>query len=191
MAIIDLSSKKTTLSNDNLTKIYNSHKSGFIAFVRSKFSGFPLSDTEEIYNDSFLALYENIQSGKLTSLTCSLQTYINQIGRNKILDYYKKRRIEVDYFEDIGTSDFADNINEVWDNLSPDRKTVLYNFLEKMDDVNCKKIIFAFYYDGLSMDTIANSLNLKNADVAKTTKNRCLQKMKKTFRGLIEKKEFN
>ncbi|MDO4557066.1 MAG: hypothetical protein Q4B70_18300, partial [Lachnospiraceae bacterium] len=74
------------MHDNNLAKVYDKHKSGFMAFVRSCFPNFSVQDAEEIYNDSFLVTYNDIQTGKLNNLTCSLQTYINQVGKYKIFD---------------------------------------------------------------------------------------------------------
>lgn len=191
VVVIDFSSKTKTANvlANNLAKVYNTHKSGFMAFVRSYFPGFSLQDAEEIYNDSFLVTYNDIQTGKLNNLTCSLQTYINQVGKYKIFDFYKKKKIQTDYFEDIPVSDIlGGRIDEIWENATSERKIEIYTFIEKMDDVKCKKIIFAYYYDGLSMDAIAKGMDMKNADVAKTTKSRCLRKMKKILNELLVKK---
>ena len=191
VAVIDFSSKTKTANvlANNLAKVYNTHKSGFMAFVRSYFPGFSLQDAEEIYNDSFLVTYNDIQTGKLNNLTCSLQTYINQVGKYKIFDFYKKKKIQTDYFEDIPVSYIlGGRIDEIWENATSERKIEIYTFIEKMDDVKCKKIIFAYYYDGLSMDAIAKGMDMKNADVAKTTKSRCLRKMKKILNELLVKK---
>ncbi len=188
MPIIDLFLKPSTLSNSDLTKVYNSHKSGFLLFVRSYFPGFKMLDAEEIYNDAFLVVYNDIQSGKLNQLTCSLQTYLNQIGKYKIMDFYKKRNIKTDYIEDFKGSDIGDKIDEIWDNASTERRIEIYNFIEEMDDVRCKQIIFYYYYDELSMEAIANGMEMKSADVAKTTKNRCIQKIKKVLNNLLMKK---
>ena len=183
MTTIGLTIKST--SESNLTKVYNTHKSGFMAFVRSFFPGFSSADTEEIYNDSFLVAYNDIRSGKLDNMTCSLQTYINQVGKFKIYDFYKKRNIKVDYIEDFRSSDVPDKIDQIWDNAPTSRREEIYTFLEEMDDVRCKKIIFAYYYDNMSMDAIAHSMDMKNSDVAKTTKNRCMQKIKKILNQLL------
>ena len=115
-----------------------------MAFVRSYFPNFSLQDAEEIYNDSFLVTYNDIQTGKLNNMTCSLQTYINQVGKYKIFDFYKKRKIQTDYFEDITTSDIlGGRIDEIWENATSERRIQIYTFIEEMDDVKCKKIIFA------------------------------------------------
>lgn len=189
MAVIDLSSETTKVSNNNLSNVYNRHKSGFMAFVRSYFPNFSLQDAEEIYNDSFLVTYNDIQTGKLSNMTCSLQTYINQVGKYKIFDFYKKKKIQTDYFEDIPASEKLESrIDEIWESATSERKQEIYSFIEEMDDVKCKKIIFAYYYDGFSMDTIAKGMDMKSADVAKTTKSRCLRKIKKILNELLAKK---
>lgn len=160
-----------------------------MAFVRSYFPNFSLQDAEEIYNDSFLVTYNDIQTGKLSNMTCSLQTYINQVGKYKIFDFYKKKKIQTDYFEDIPASEKLESrIDEIWESATSERKQEIYSFIEEMDDVKCKKIIFAYYYDGFSMDTIAKGMDMKNADVAKTTKSRCLRKIKKILNELLAKK---
>lgn len=188
MTAIEFTAKKSDTVNINLTKIYDKHKLGFMAFVRVYFPGFSIYDAEEIYNDAFMVTYNNIQSGKLNNLTASLQTYINQVGKYKIYDLYKKRSVKVDYFEDIRSSDLYDRIDEVWDSSTSERRTEIYKFIEEMDDVRCKRIIFAYYYDNLTMDAIAKGMDMKTADVAKTTKNRCMQKIKKVLSGLLMNK---
>ena len=42
-----------------------------------------LDDAEDIYQEACLALYQNIQSGKLVELTSSLSTYFTSICMNK------------------------------------------------------------------------------------------------------------
>ncbi len=173
----------------NLTNVYDSHRTSFLLFVRSYFPNFSMQDAEEIYNDSFLVVYNNIQSGKLSNLTCSLQSYINQIGKYKIFDFYKKRNIKTDYIEDFTISDIGSNIDEIWEDASTERRIEIYKFVEEMEDVKCKKIIFLYYYDGWSMDAIAKGMEMKSANVAKTTKSRCMRKIKSVLRKLLMKKE--
>ena len=150
MAVIDLSSETTKVSNNNLSNVYNRHKSGFMAFVRSYFPNFSLQDAEEIYNDSFLVTYNDIQTGKLSNMTCSLQTYINQVGNYKIFDFYKKKKIQTDYFEDIPASEKLESrIDEIWESATSERKQEIYSFIEEMDDVKCKKSFLPIITTGL------------------------------------------
>lgn len=178
------------MQSDNLTKMYDSYRTRFLLFVRSYFPGFSTQDAEEIYNDSFLVVYNDIQLGKLNNLTCSLQTYINQVGKYKIYDFYKKRRIKIDYIEDFKISDIGNTIDDIWEDASREKREEIYKFVEEMDDVRCRMIIFHYYYDGWSMDAIARGLKMKSADVAKTTKSRCMRKIKSILNELLMQKGF-
>ena len=80
------------IHNDKeVSRIYTELKAGFFAFIHTTIPTLEHEACEEIYNDSFMALCDNISSGKLQTLTCSLQTYINQIGRNKSVSYLRKK----------------------------------------------------------------------------------------------------
>ena len=80
------------IHNDkDVSRIYTELKAGFFAFIHTTIPALEHEACEEIYNDSFMALCDNISSGKLQTLTCSLQTYINQIGRNKSVSYLRKK----------------------------------------------------------------------------------------------------
>ena len=77
-------------NNREVSRIYNELRQGFFAYNRVAFPMLSEEEREEIYNDSFMALCNNIESGKLQQLTCSLQTYINQIGKNKSIDTLRR-----------------------------------------------------------------------------------------------------
>ena len=86
------------IQNDKeVSRIYMELKAGFFAFIHVTIPTLSHEECEEIYNDSFMALCENISSGKLQTLTCSLQTYINQIGRNKSVSYLRSKGEDLHY----------------------------------------------------------------------------------------------
>ena len=78
-------------NNREVSRIYSELKAGFLAYNRVTLPKIREEDREEIYNDSFIDLIDNISSGKLQQLTCSLQTYINTIGYNKSIDLLRKK----------------------------------------------------------------------------------------------------
>ena len=80
-----------------LVKIYAEYKIEFLAYT----SRFSISDEDavDIYQDSMIVLYENILSGKLTTLTSSVKTYLFAIGKYKIYNTLKVKVSLVD-FED-------------------------------------------------------------------------------------------
>ena len=78
-------------NNQETNRIYAELRTGFFAYIHVAVSMITEEELEEVYNDSFLALCDNISSGKLQTLTCSLQTYINQIGRNKAVSLLRTK----------------------------------------------------------------------------------------------------
>ena len=171
------------IHNDKeVSRIYAELKAGFFAFIHATIPTLEHEACEEIYNDSFMALCDNISSGKLQTLTCSLQTYINQIGRNKSVSYLRKKDDSVfipDY--EIGQ----------WDDISDDEEIEkdlmdkIYHLVREMQNDTCRKLLFGFYWHHYTMEMLAKLIGANSADVAKTTKNRCLTKLRNAAKALL------
>ena len=66
-------------------------------------------------------------------------------------------------------------------------------FLDRAFDLlppDCKTLLKRFYWDHKTMDEIASILGMRNADSAKTKKNKCMNKFKDIAAKLIESEEF-
>jgi RNA polymerase sigma-70 factor (ECF subfamily) len=154
-----------------ITEIYNEHKGTFLSFSKKNFN-LPKEIAEDIYQDAFLSMHQNIQTGKLTELTVPLRTYLFQIGKNKIFDYYKKTKNEIDS----GLDDFSP-IYEEEESNTEERNLIVYNAVSQMESP-CKEILFYYYWEEKSMKEIAQLKEYSNADVAKTQKSKCMKKVK-------------
>ena len=168
--------------NREFKSIYVECKDQFIRTFLTKYPGLNINDLEEIYDDSTLAFYNNVKENKLVELTCSLQTYINRIGENKIIDLFRKRRVMMESLPDYETMDFCERANEYWlvddDDFERDRKNVVFGVVKKMGEP-CRTILYSFYYKKFTMEMIAQMMNFPNSDVAKTNKSRCMSKVRR------------
>lgn len=72
-----------------VSQLYDKYRREFVAFAGREFS-LREYDAVEIYQESFVALYENVKNGKLTHLTASLKSYLFQIGRYKMLNRHRR-----------------------------------------------------------------------------------------------------
>lgn len=78
--------------NQELADFFNQEREKNVAFLRKKYKKYKLSNKEmdDIFNDSCLELFKNIQDGKLVSLDTTLSFYLTQIckiqGLKKIRD---------------------------------------------------------------------------------------------------------
>ena len=173
---------KKAAFNEEIASIYNDCMPGFVNMFQVRFPNLRYEDLEEIYNDSIMALYNNVLSGELTELTCSLQTYINQIGHNKIIDLCRKRHMDMEQLPEYETIELQECVEDYWlagnSEEEEERKNIIYNIVQKLVEP-CKRILYSFYYDHLSLDVIAKMMGLANQSVAKTQKSRCMAKVKR------------
>jgi len=158
-----------------LEKIYLDFKTEFLLF------GGKINDDREmvldVYQDSIIALYENVQNGKLTSFSSSLKTYLFSIGKFKLYKINKDDRrftneatdTDIDYTEDLDV--FAENINA-------DRVALVEEAFGKLGK-KCRELLTLFYYRGFDIEEIKNEMGLENKNTAKSQKSRCLSHLKK------------
>jgi len=176
--IIDISSIKS----DNqrvITKTYDRYKPEFLAFARNNY-GMERYEAEDAYQDALFAVYQNIRDGKLTNLTVTFKTYLFSIGKNKIVDNFRKTQneIELERFPDV-FSDDDQMFNSIYyeaESIDEKKQMLVYRSVTQMGDP-CKTILYSFYYEEKSMNDIAKSFNYSSSDVAKQQKARCMKKI--------------
>src|SRR5690606_1519259 len=155
-----------------IEQIYTLFKGEFLVYS----SRFSVSDEDaiDIYQDSIVVLYENILSGKLTSLTSSLKTYLFAIGKYKIYNSLKIKAnvldfAEYEYLLD-GESDEEFLLRE--ENIK--RQQQAY---QQLGDT-CRKVIQLFYYETLSIEEMKARLGYSSKDVVKSQKSRCIKQIR-------------
>lgn len=155
-------------SGDNrlISHIYDLYRGEFVAFVRRDFS-IGEEDAVELYQESFIALYENVRNGKLRELTVSLKTYLFRIARNKMMNRLRDSKLHVSLTEDL-----MENEDE-WGV----RQQITYDIVRQMEEP-CNTILMLFYWDKCNMEEIARRMNYSGAPVAQNRKSICMRKLK-------------
>lgn len=152
------------------------------------------SDCEDIFQDSFLILYHHILDGKLDKMTSSLSTYFIGICRNKALEQLRSKSKEINLIDDFHESikdgfedERIDRLIALEENSEQieTRKSALTNQIVKDLPDPCDKILWGFYRDGFSLQTLAKMLNYKSEGTVKVTKHRCCDKFKNRFKELV------
>lgn len=175
---------KQTIQNEQeshrmLSDFYDYNKEPFFALARKWYQ---LADAElaDIYQEAFVAMHQNIKSGKYRQQPgCSLQTYLFQIGLNKLKDYFKGKKSGLQPIENI--PDLKDESTEEGEELHRE----LYRVVDTLPSPY-RDILFAFYWDGKGMNEISQQLGYKDADSAKTQKYKCM----KNIRQMLKEKGF-
>ena len=85
--------------------------------------------------------------------------------------------------------------HEQKDGVQPDkfeeneRANLINNCLNELGDT-CKRILYYFYYDELSMEDIAEKMGFANADTAKTKKYKCKKELDKLVKSKYSTQDF-
>ena len=170
-------------------------KSGFASIIGQKFSFNKLlnEDVEDIFQESCIVLMQKVKSGGVTiTREGALFSYLVQIGKLTACNLVRKRRALTQ--EEVVT--ISENLHkeDVDNEISVDEKQKSQDeFLDRVFDSipsDCKTLLKHFYWGKKSMDDIASILGMRNADSAKTKKNKCMNKFKDIAAKLIESNEF-
>lgn len=142
-------------------------------------------DAFDAYADAVLSAIDNILKGSFEAHS-SLKTYLYQIFRHKCVDLLRKKatnKYSVHHTLSVTASLF---------NMSDAAKSVIQDLVDKADGValkqkldelgnNCRKALL-MWAEGYNDLEIALSLEYKTADVAKTSRLRCLTKLKNLYK---------
>lgn len=152
----------------HVARLYDLYRNEFIGYARRCFS-LSEAEAEEIYQESFIALYENVRRGRLTRLTVSLKTYLFRIARNKILNARRGAAGK--------NGDLHDALPEAGNDDWAARQEIVYRTVQQMQEP-CNTVLTLYYWERRSMEEIARTLNYAGAQVAKNRKLACMRKLK-------------
>ncbi len=157
-----------------LMSLYADFRDEFIVFAYKNF-GAQKEQAKDAFQETILDFNENIVTGKLTELTCSVKTYLFQIGRNKVINILRKEQ-RITYNDNlhlIKVKEYEDFMDE--ENISFTQEQIS-QAIEKLPD-DCKEVLKLHYFKEYDMESIAREMNYKNADTAKSKKSLCLKRL--------------
>lgn len=154
-------------------------------------------DCKDIFQESVIILYNNIQLGKLNNLSSSLSTYFISICKNKALEFIKKNskytHLETERSFDLIDGEIeSDKIEALLalddgDAVIQEQKEALVREIVKDLPSPCNELLWGFYRDELSMKTLAEMYNYKSESSVKVTKYRCCEKFRARYNELCNK----
>jgi len=163
-------------------EVYESNRPLFLNFAKKY--GLNAAEILDIYQETYITFYENVETGKLTVLSSSISTYLLSIGKYKIMNYLRSasrklaREAPLEIVGDVegGLEDLtldAEDLNA--------EELLLKKYFEELGE-KCKSIITWFYYYKHSIKEIMKLGAYNSENVVKSQKSRCL----KTLRELCK-----
>lgn len=170
------------MTEEQKTAIYVEFRSRVLGYLNGKLNNFDIA--EDLCSDVFVKVYENIDTFDETK--ASISTWIYQITKNTLIDYYRVRRIEVPFAEEYITED--GEIEEANGNSESDVELevcnnetleVLANALETLTEKE-RELIILHYYSGLHIKEIAAKLGL-SVSYTKALHSKALSRLKEAM----------
>jgi RNA polymerase sigma factor (sigma-70 family) len=147
-------------------------------------------DSFSAYSDAVLSVIQNIRQQHFDGRS-SLKTYLYQIYSNKCVDLLrhnttnKQRANHAAPIADTMISQLPDGAKNVVENLiTRQQMEITRQKLSELGD-KCKSILM-LYEDGLSDKMIAEEMDYQNAAVVKTTRLRCMEKLREKVLGILK-----
>ena len=136
-------------------------------------------EAKDIYQDALVVFWQKAISGNLV-LTSKISTYIYSICQNlwrKELD--RKKRL---------SNEEKDSV-EYLEHDKKERAKIINKCIHQLGDT-CKKILMYYYFDGMSMQDIADDLGFANTNTAKTKKYKCKKKLDELVKSQYTESDF-
>lgn len=180
-------------------KWYNKLKPLFTNTLKKKYNSLSYDDIDDIYQDSFMAVYKNLLENRIRENT-SWSSYILEIGSHIALKKIEQtKNIEsMDCGFDSEEEGKPHIVREVEAALMKNSENILRSseaarlLGEELTMIPepCNTIIRMFYYDDISFEDIANAINFKNGDTVKAKKWQCMKSFIARVKAVFKREEI-
>jgi RNA polymerase sigma-70 factor (ECF subfamily) len=159
----------------------------YVYFIREGMNKHGLSEDEafDAYSDTILSAIEKIATGTFEGRS-SLKTYLYQIFFNKCVDLLRKKSTNKQSVH--RTESITDRLLHISDTA----RSVVQRLIDQTDwnllkkrlnelEEKCRQLLL-MWADSYSDKEIATALEYKTSDVVKTSRLRCLQKLRSLYK---------
>ncbi len=166
----------TAKQQELITGMYSENRDRLVGWLISR--GMNSTDALDLYQQSVLAVTERLIKHGIDHFRNGLPAYLFSVM--KYMYYFnmkKKGNISIDPLENDAVFDMEAEMEDFIQ--EPDDQTLLLRQKVKELDEKSYRLLKLFYYEGKSMREIATAMGYSTEQVAKTTKYRILNKLRK------------
>jgi RNA polymerase sigma factor (sigma-70 family) len=159
----------------------------YFYFIKDATFKHKLSEDEaaSLYTDSVLAFIDNVRVNRFQG-NSAIKTYLYQIFSNKCVDFIRKITTnkmsvhEAEPIEDFVLMMADDSKNILQELISENEVRILKTKISQLGD-KCQQMVVA-WSEGFTDIQIAQELGYQTANVAKTSRLRCLDKLRELYK---------
>lgn len=136
-------------------------------------------EARDIFQDALIVFWQKANDPSF-QLTSKISTYLYSVCQNlwrKELD--RKKR-----FEESDKEESTENTFE-----KEEMVQIVHDCINELGE-SCKEILTLYYFDGLSMEKIAEKMGLANSDTAKTKRYKCKKRLDSMIRERYTSSDF-
>lgn len=171
--------------NNPLKRIFNECFAVCVQQLKS-YASCSISDAEDAVMDSFLVLRDKVYSGAFSN--DNVQAYILTIARNKWRNKTKrdKRLLDINPAEiERVFYDVSDT-----DDIKVKRIKIILSSIELLSD-KCRELLTKNIAEGVPLKELQTELNYSGYDVLKTSKSRCMKKLREIIERRIKESNLD
>lgn len=165
-------------------QIYLLYRDDFLRVARYRFSSISEADMLDAWQDALVSFFEQISSGRLQVLTCSIKSFLYLIGFRYIMKAHNLNlKFEnLDSFTEQNENlHFAEEM-DLLPELS-DEQILLNSRIKELPEQG-KRMLMLRYVEGKTIPEIAKEMNYQSENSVSVTLSRTLKRLKE----LMEKK---
>lgn len=137
------------------------------------------ADASDVFQEAIIAAWINIREEKFVSQNgTTVEAYIFQIAKNKWLDIVRSKTFKSTTRLTVYSLAGANFTEEDTSEISTESRYKYLSELYTSLGEKCKRLLNLFYYQKRSLKEIGESLNM-DPDTVRTTKYRCMMKLRK------------
>ena len=136
-------------------------------------------EAKDVFQDALIVFWQKAASGNLV-LTSKISTYLYSVCQNLWRKEFDRKSKLVHEAKDSEVHPGED---------SKERIQIIRSCVAELG-ITCQKVLTYYYFDGLSMELIAEKMGFANTDTAKTKKYKCKKKLDELVRSKYSKSDF-
>jgi RNA polymerase sigma factor (sigma-70 family) len=170
-------------SNNNhkevISRLYTECKEGAVKWLLSK--GVDKNEALDIYQNSVLAVAERLSKNGLEHFRSGIKAYLFSVTKYLFYDSIRRKGNGINLIGDDQAE--LEKLADL-DDYHIETNDEILNLRHKLDQLDEKsyKLLRLFYYEDKSMREIAEIMGFSGEQVAKTTKYRIIQRLKKMLK---------
>jgi len=144
----------------NITNIYNKYKLKTYEYIFSKVKNEIIC--EELTDDIFIKIFKHLDNYKEEKSKGNFEVWLYEITNNTIIDYYRKKKIINEEFNDINVQHYCNSDEDYCFTYSMELNEINDNIINEIKDLPKSKVKIAklYFIEELSYDEISEALHI-------------------------------